>query len=178
MKYYGAMSAELGADPSAEAISNHIVGTLEKGNIVPGYGHAVLRGRDPRLDPILRFVDTHPNLADPETEMGALLRMIVQTASVVPNTLKEKAPKIKNPAPNVDSMSGCLMLAAGLERNFVPLVMAASRQMGFQSQYVWDRSTFAPYDSHLYISDDSSTVLGLPIERPLTITMDQLAAKL
>lgn len=126
MKYYDAMSTALGVDPSADAMSNYIVNTLEKDNIVLGYGHAVLRGHDPRLDPILRFIDTHPNLADPETEMGASLRMIVQTSTVVPNTLKKKAPKVKNPAPNVDSMSGCLMLAAGFERNFVPLVMAAS----------------------------------------------------
>ncbi|EMD40203.1 hypothetical protein CERSUDRAFT_92704 [Gelatoporia subvermispora B] len=152
------MLAALGPAPSPVQIDAYIGRVLEQGRIVPGFGHALLRGVDPRLAPIVQFVQGCGLPTD--SEGGQLLQLIGRTSTVVPEVLKRRAPKIKSPAPNVDSLSGCLMYAFGLELDFVLLVMACSRGMGFMSQYVWDRA------------------LGLPIERPLSITMDQIAAKL
>ncbi|OCH85957.1 citrate synthase [Obba rivulosa] len=158
IQYNQSMLAALGPAPSPAAIDAHVSATLAAGRIVPGFGHALLRGVDPRLAPIVKFVQGCS--LPPESEGGQLLQLIGQTSTVVPAVLRRRAPKIKSPAPNVDSLSGCLMYAFGLELDFVLLVMACSRGMGFMSQYVWDRA------------------LGLPIERPLSITMDQIVAKL
>ena len=69
--------------------------------VIPGYGHAVLRRTDPRYVCQRSFAQKHlPN--DP------LFRLVSQLYEVAPPILLEQG-KTKNPWPNVDAHSGCLL---------------------------------------------------------------------
>lgn len=69
--------------------------------VVPGYGHAVLRKTDPRYICQREFALKHlPN--DP------LFKLVAQLYKVVPDILLEQG-KAKNPWPNVDAHSGVLL---------------------------------------------------------------------
>lgn len=75
--------------------------TLKSGQVIPGFGHAVLRKTDPRYISQREFALKHlPN--DP------LFKLISQLYEVVPKVLTEQG-KTKNPWPNVDAHSGALL---------------------------------------------------------------------
>jgi citrate synthase len=147
VEYNRAMSTELGPEPSTEAIEGYILQTLSKGLVVPGYGHAVLRGRDPRLDFLTRFTESHetPSSVEPngKNNMSMVsLRLIRRAHALVPELLRVHLPRMKNPAPNVDALSGCVLIAYGLEPEALLLFAACSRGMGLSAQYVWDRGSW------------------------------------
>lgn len=148
LRYNQAMSAVVGEDPTSEAVEAYICRTVEKGHVVPGYGHALLRGADPRLEPITRFINTRSLPPSASSEKRKMLKLIGRTSTIVPDILRRHVPRMKSTAPNVDSLSGCLMYIHGLDIDFILLVMGCSRGMGFMAQYVWDRGL---YDSHDYI---------------------------
>ncbi|KAJ6462603.1 citrate synthase-like protein, partial [Mycena sanguinolenta] len=148
--------AALGSDSSKEDILAYIAKCLSEKKIIPGYGHALLRVRDARLDILRRFLEEHPS-SDPHAQ--SLLSLIRNMNECVPDLLRERVPGMKNPHPNCDTLNGCILHAYGYPSDQLMLFFACSRAMGFMTQYVWDRA------------------LGLPIERPLSVTMDELLAK-
>jgi citrate synthase len=75
---------------------------------------------------------------------------------VVPAVLKEQG-KAKNPAPNVDAISGTLQYYYGVrEFDFYTVLFGVGRALGVTSNYVWARA------------------LGQPIERPKSLTTKML----
>ncbi|KAF8900176.1 citrate synthase-like protein [Gymnopilus junonius] len=161
LNYNKKMVASLGLHPSSAEIETYILNDIKAGAVLPGYGHAVLRVADPRLAWVRRFIKQYPvpppvDGKTPTTSLDLIQRM----HNIVPDLIRTHLPKVKNPAPNVDALSGSTMLAYGVEADFILLFMANGRGMGFLSQSVWDK------------------VLALPIERPQSITMDKLLAKL
>ncbi|KAI3743760.1 hypothetical protein L1987_56826 [Smallanthus sonchifolius] len=75
---------------------------------------------------------------------------------VVPPILTELG-KVKNPWPNVDAHSGVLLNYYGLtEARYYTVLFGVSRAIGICSQLIWDRA------------------LGLPLERPKSVTMEWL----
>ncbi|KAF7375341.1 Citrate synthase [Mycena sanguinolenta] len=148
--------AALGSDPSRDEIIAYIGNYISEKKIIPGYGHALLRVRDARLEILRRFLDEHPS-SDPQAR--SLLSLIRNMNECVPELLRERVPGMKNPHPNCDTLNGCILHAYGYPSDQLMLFFACSRAMGFMTQYVWDRA------------------LGLPIERPLSVTMDELLAK-
>ncbi|GFO04970.1 citrate synthase [Plakobranchus ocellatus] len=131
----------LGGEVSDEHLRDYIWNTLKSGQVVPGYGHAVLRKTDPRYMCQREFALKHlPN--DP------LFKLVAQLYKVVPDILIEQG-KAKNPWPNVDAHSGVLLQYYGLrEMNYYTVMFGVSRALGVLASLVWDRA------------------LGLPIERP------------
>jgi citrate synthase len=125
--------------------------TLNAGQVVPGFGHAVLRKTDPRYMCQREFALKHlPN--DP------LFKLVSQLFEVVPKVLTEHG-KTKNPWPHVDAHSGVLLMYYGLtEENFYTVLFGASRALGVLPSLVWDRA------------------LGHPIERPKSVTTDWIKA--
>jgi len=121
--------------------------TLNAGQVVPGYGHAVLRKTDPRYTCQREFALKHlPN--DP------LFKLVAQLYEVVPGILKEHG-KTKNPWPNVDAHSGVLLVHYGMtEENYYTVLFGVSRALGVLSNLVWTRA------------------LGFPIERPKSVTTE------
>lgn len=131
----------LGGEVSDDKLRNFIWDTLKSGQVVPGYGHAVLRKTDPRYTCQREFALKHlPN--DP------MFKLISQLYKVVPNILTEHG-KTKNPWPNVDAHSGVLLQYYKMtEMNYYTVLFGVSRALGVLASLIWDRA------------------LGLPLERP------------
>jgi len=135
------MQNTLGKNTSNEAVEKYCFDTLKSGKVIPGFGHAVLRKTDPRYMCQREFALKH--LPD-----DALFKLVSQLFELVPNVLL-KAGKAKNPWPNVDAHSGCLLTYFGLiQENFYTVLFGVSRAYGVLSQLVWSRA------------------LGFPLERP------------
>lgn len=139
------MSSSLGPDPTDEAIAAHVQAIVKKGINLPGYGHAVLRGVDPRLRFVRRFL-VNAHLDTKDKSRTALLQLVSRTDRIVPDLLRKLVPQLKNPAPNVDALSGCLLHSYGIDLDFLLPVVVCSRGMGFMAQYTWDRGRVGSID--------------------------------
>ncbi|KZV71900.1 citrate synthase-like protein [Peniophora sp. CONT] len=152
LRWQLAMQEKLGeANINHESIREFLWATLKSGQVVPGYGHGVLRSPDPRFTALQKFCDARPELlADPTVQL------VKQTFEVAPDVLKEHG-KSKNPWPNVDAASGCVLYHYGLrEFKYYTVIFGVSRALGCLTQIVWARA------------------LGLPIERPKSVSMEAL----
>jgi citrate synthase len=145
------MQEEIGEDPNEEEIASYIQQTLTEGKVVPGYGHAVLRKTDPRFTAQQEFAKTYM----PDDK---LVNIVWKIYKVAPPIL-ENTGKIKNPWPNVDAHSGALLLHYGFaEYEFYTVLFGVSRALGVMASLLWDRA------------------LGLPLERPKSVTYEWLKA--
>lgn len=138
-------------DPAA--VEKRVRDILADGGLVYGFGHAVLRAEDPRAKIQYAFGTDH--FADHDLVKTALV-----LREVVPTILKEN-PKISNPYPNVDAISGSLLTAAGLDKpEYYTLLFGWSRVAGISAQIADERTWPGKKD-------------GLPIYRPKYIALDQ-----
>ncbi|KAF7327546.1 Citrate synthase [Mycena kentingensis (nom. inval.)] len=133
------MQAKIGQDATDEAVKEYVWATLKGGQVVPGYGHAVLRKTDPRYTAQREFALKHLP-SDP------LFKLVGQIYSIVPDILLE-AGKAKNPWPNVDAHSGVLLTHYGLtQQSFYTVLFGISRAFGVAAQLIWDRALGAPLE--------------------------------
>ncbi|KAJ3414580.1 citrate (Si)-synthase [Chytridiales sp. JEL 0842] len=124
---------EVGPDATDEQIKDYIWKTLKSGQVVPGYGHAVLRKTDPRYSCQREFALKHLP-TDP------MFKLVSQLYNIVPNVLTEHG-KTKNPWPNVDAHSGVLLQHFGFtEQEFYTVLFGVSRALGVMSGLIWDRA--------------------------------------
>ncbi|KAG5481361.1 hypothetical protein LSCM4_07072 [Leishmania orientalis] len=134
------------------ALTKYTWELLKSGQVVPGYGHAVLRKVDPRYTCLRNFCLRHRFDDD-------LFKLVNTVYKIMPNILTEHG-KTKNPYPNVDAHSGVLLQHYGLtEQDCYPVLFGLSRQMGVMAGVVWDR------------------LQCRPLERPKSITTEMLAKK-
>mmetsp|Transcript_2181 Transcript_2181/g.3716 ORF Transcript_2181/g.3716 Transcript_2181/m.3716 type:complete len:449 (-) Transcript_2181:64-1410(-) len=139
-------------EPTVEVVTDFARKTLKEGKVIPGFGHAVLRNTDPRY--MLEFEFALKNLPSDPT-----FKLAKACLEAIPPVLKETG-KVSNPYPNVDALSGTILKYYGLtEADYYTVVFSVSRAMGVMSQLVWAR------------------LLGLPIERPKSVTIDFLEAQ-
>ncbi|KAN0133829.1 citrate synthase [Lactarius tabidus] len=151
LRWQQAMLKELGDNVTLENIKEYLWKTLRSGQVVPGYGHGVLRKSDPRFIALQEFCDTRPDLLKSPT-----IQLVKKTYEVAPSVLTEHG-KTKNPWPNVDAASGCVLYHYGLtEFKYYTVIFGVSRALGALTQLVWARA------------------LGLPLERPKSVSMDTL----
>ncbi|KAF8921383.1 citrate synthase-like protein [Mucidula mucida] len=151
LRWQMAMQKEIGEDVTHERIKEYLWKTLKSGQVVPGYGHGVLRNPDPRFIALQQFCDSKPEL-----EESTIVRLVKMTYEVAPSVLKEHG-KTKNPYPNVDATSGCVLHHYGLkEFKYYTVIFGVSRALGCLTQLVWARA------------------LGLPLERPKSLSLDAI----
>ena len=135
------------SDPTREQIKAYAIATLEKGRVIPGYGHAVLRKTDPRFSEQLDFANKYI----PDAPLIKLVRTIYE---VVPEVLLSTG-KVKNPWPNVDAISGSLLSSYGIkEYPIYTVLFGVSRALGVLSSLIWDR------------------IYGMGLERPTSHTLE------
>jgi citrate synthase len=135
--------------PTKQELEKFAWDTLNKGMVIPGYGHAVLRLPDPRFTAQYEFGKKHM----PDDELFGLVQLVNE---VVPNVLQQLG-KVKNPWPNVDAISGTLQYYYGIrEQDFYTVLFGVSRILGVTSNAIWARA------------------LGQPIERPKSLTTKML----
>jgi citrate synthase len=138
-----------GKVPTEEEIKQFVWDTLNSGQVVPGYGHAVLRKTDPRYTLQREFSKRH--LKD-----DLLFKYTDMLYKVVPDILKEHG-KAKNPWPNVDAQSGVIQWHYGVtEYDFYTVLFGIGRSIGITANLIWDRA------------------LGYPLERPKSVTTEML----
>ena len=142
------MLEELGTDnPSTQKIESYVKETLEKGQVIPGYGHAVLRQPDPRFMAQMQFAKDY-------IKNSNVVEVVWKCYDVVPKVLGELG-KVKNPWPNVDAHSGALLVHYGLNQySYYTVLFGVSRALGVLSSLCWSRA------------------LGFPLERPKSLTYD------
>jgi len=135
--------------PTEDEMKQFVWDTLNSGQVIPGYGHAVLRKTDPRYTVQREFC--LENLPD-----DLLFQYVETLYKVVPGVLLEHG-KTKNPWPNVDAQSGVVQWFYGLkEYDFYTVLFGLGRSIGVLANIVWDRA------------------LGYSIERPKSVTTDML----
>jgi len=138
-----------GKIPSEKEMKEYVWNTLNSGQVIPGYGHAVLRKTDPRYSIQREFCLKH-------MKDDILFRYVDALYKVVPDVLKQHG-KAKNPWPNVDAQSGVVQWHYGVTQyDFYTVLFAIGRSFGVLSNIVWDRA------------------LGYSLERPKSITTDML----
>lgn len=143
------LNKELGGSYDQAKLKDWVWNHLKSGQVVPGYGHAVLRKTDPRYTCQREFAQKHlPN--DP------MFKLVSDLYEVTPDILLEQG-KAKNPWPNVDAHSGVLLQHYGMtEMSYYTVMFGVSRALGCMSQLIWDRA------------------MGLPLERPKSHSTDGL----
>jgi len=153
MRWLVGVKAKLGGGvPTKEQLQTFVWNTLNSGQVVPGYGHGVLRVTDPRYlaerEFALRYL--------PDDENFQIVKMLYE---VVPDILTKQG-KAKDPWPNVDAHSGVLLVHYGLdEYDFYTVLFGVSRAMGVLASLILDRA------------------VGSPLERPKSVTTDWLKKK-
>lgn len=142
---------QFGGVPTDEQLTEYTWNRLNNGQVVPGYGHAVLRVTDPRFTAFHDFGVKH-GLEDENVQI------VQKLFKLVPGILKEHG-KAKNPWPNVDAGSGALLYAYGMtEFDYYTVMFGVSRAIGLCSQMVVNR------------------MMASPIVRPKSLTLDELSA--
>ncbi|KAG8526241.1 uncharacterized protein KY384_000234 [Bacidia gigantensis] len=133
------MKKSVGSDLSDKSITDYLWSTLKSGQVVPGYGHAVLRKTDPRYMAQRDFALKH--LPD-----DPMFKLVSQVYNIAPGVLTEHG-KTKNPFPNVDAHSGVLLQYYGLtEASFYTVLFGVSRAIGVLPQLIIDRAVGAPIE--------------------------------
>lgn len=142
------MTEKLGTKkPSKDQIAEYVKETISSGQVVPGYGHAVLRQPDPRFMAQKTFAEQYIKDSD-------MVQIVWDVFEVVPPILQSLG-KVKNPWPNVDAHSGALLIHYGLtEANFYTVLFGVSRALGVLAALCWSRA------------------LGMPLERPKSVTSE------
>jgi len=124
---------EIGEHPTFEKVSAWIRSILTNNGLVYGFGHAVLRVEDPRATIFYKTAQTHFS-QDRMVQMAVLIR------EAAPPILKEN-PKIADPYPNVDAISGTLLSAAGFPYpEYYTVLFGMSRVVGIGAQIVYERT--------------------------------------
>lgn len=138
-----------GQEPTEELVKEALWDTLNSGQVIPGYGHAVLRKTDPRYASQRDFC--LKNMAD-----YPLFKVVSMIYQVAPGVLQEQG-KAKNPWPNVDAQSGVIQWYYGLtEWDFYTVLFGVGRALGVLTNITWDRA------------------LGYALERPKSLTTAML----
>ena len=144
-----------GRVPTRQELESFAWETLNAGQVIPGYGHAVLRITDPRYTALYDFGRRH-------FQQDELFDLAVLVYDVVPDVLRRQG-KAKDPWPNVDAISGTLLHHYGVEDcgggcGFYTVAFGVSRILGVSANLVWARA------------------LSQPLERPKSLTTAELEA--
>lgn len=151
LRFIQAMQKKVGDNYTDKDVENYLWSLLKSGQVIPGYGHAVLRKPDPRFEALIDFAQRRE-----EVRSGPVFKLVEKTSEIAPAVLTEHG-KTKNPHPNVDSASGVLFHHYGINQDlYYTVTFGVSRGLGPLAQLIWDRA------------------LGLPIERPKSLSMDAI----
>ncbi|MFH2054801.1 MAG: citrate (Si)-synthase, partial [bacterium] len=130
---------KFGGVPSKEDLEKFAWDTLKSGQVIPGYGHAVLRVTDPRFDCFLNWAKK--NIGD-----DPIVQLVGEVFDVVPGVLRQ-VQKIADPWPNVDAGSGGILYHFGItEFPYYTVLFSVSRALGVCSQAVISRAMGYPIE--------------------------------
>ena len=133
LEFVRGVLTELGEKATAKQVEELIRKRLLEKKLVFGFGHAVLRVEDPRATLQYDFVQKHyPD--HPLVKIALLLR--TEGSKVLLEN-----PKISDPYPNVDAISGTMLTAAGFAYpEYYTVLFGLSRSIGIAMQIVYERT--------------------------------------
>jgi citrate synthase len=122
----------VGAAATEGTVETFLRDLVARGGLVSGFGHAVLRVEDPRATVQYAFAEKH-------YPQDALVRTALLIRGAGPKVLK-KNPKIADPYPNVDAISGVLLSAAGFSYpEYYAVLFGFARSAGIAIQIIYER---------------------------------------
>jgi citrate synthase len=137
---------DLSENATVDQVEALIRQKLTEKQLIFGFGHAVLRVEDPRATVLYE-------LAKKRFSENPLVKMALLLREGGPKVLKDN-PKISDPYPNVDAISGTVLSAAGFAYpEYFTVLFGLSRSVGIAIQIVYER---------LYAREGK----GTPIIRP------------
>lgn len=132
LEFVKVVMKQLGENATEKEVESLIRQRLQNNELVFGFGHAVLRVEDPRAT-IFYQVAQERYAQAPLVKIASLLR------TVGPKVLKEN-PKISNPYPNVDAISGVLLTVGGFPYpEYYTVLFGLARVVGIAIQIVYER---------------------------------------
>ena len=115
--------------PTEAELAEFIRDQLDSKRIIPGFGHAVLRGPDPRYQALSAFGQR----LCPDCPVFAIAGLLEK---VVTPELKTRG-KVQNPYPNIDGISGALLHYFGMtEHAFYTVMFSVAQSLGLCAQLV------------------------------------------
>ncbi len=132
LEFVKGVLAEVGENATPEVVEALLRKKLANNALIFGFGHAVLRVEDPRAIVFYKIAEErYPN--HPLVKITHLLR------SEAPKVLGEN-PKITNPYPNIDAISGTVLTAAGFPYpEYYTVLFGLGRVVGIAMQIVYER---------------------------------------
>ncbi len=147
LEFVQAVLNELGEQAKPSEVEQLIRHRLANNQLVFGFGHAVLRVEDARATVCYNYCQKHFS-RHPLVKIALLLR--TEGSKV----LKEN-PKISDPYPNIDAITGSMLTAAGFPYpDYYTVLFGLSRAVGIAIQIVYERM-------------EAREGKGTPIVRPL-----------
>jgi len=132
LEFVQTILVELGPKATEEQVEGLLRKRLENNELVYGFGHAVLRVEDPRAT-LLYDIASKIEGDHPLCKIAALLR------KAGTKVLKEN-PKITNPYPNVDAISGTVLSVMGFPYpQYFTVLFGMARAVGIARQIVYER---------------------------------------
>lgn len=132
LEFVQEIQKELKGDITPEKVEEIIRNKLAKNDLVFGFGHAVLRVEDPRATVLYE-------LAEKKYPDHPLVKLTTILRTIGPKVLAEN-PKISNPYPNVDAISGTILSAAGFPYpEYFTILFGLARVAGISVQTVYER---------------------------------------
>jgi citrate synthase len=146
LEFVESLITTLGENTTPEKLEAELRRRLESKQLIFGFGHAVLRVEDPRAKVLY-------DKAEKKFLKNQLVKMALLLREVAPKILHEN-PKISDPYPNVDAISGVLLSATGFPYpEYFTVLFGLSRVVGIAIQIVYERC-------------EAREGKGLPIVRP------------
>lgn len=132
LEFVQSVLEELGEHAKPADVEKLIRDKLAKNELVYGFGHAVLRVEDARASVCYQYCQKHfPH--HPLVKMALLLR------TEGTKVLKEN-PKISDPYPNIDAITGSMLMAAGFPYpEYYTVLFGLSRCIGIAIQIAYER---------------------------------------
>lgn len=122
----------VGENATQESVEAYLRECLDNHRLIYGFGHAVLRVEDPRATIMYDYSEKHFG-SHPLVKTAMLLRR------AGPKILSDN-PKIQDPFPNIDAISGSMLTAAGFGYpEFFTILFGLSRSVGIALQIVYER---------------------------------------
>lgn len=132
LEFVQSVLEEVGEQAKPEDIERLIREKLANNKLVFGFGHAVLRVEDARATVCYQYCQKH-FMQHPLIKIALLLR--TEGSKV----LKEN-PKISDPYPNIDAITGSMLTAAGFPyADYYTILFGLSRCVGIAIQIVYER---------------------------------------
>ena len=78
------MQSRIGKSFTDADVKNYLWKTLKSGQVIPGFGHAVLRKPDPRFRALMDFASSRPEIAE-----DPVFQLVKKNSEIAPGVLTE-----------------------------------------------------------------------------------------